>query len=47
MLVEHRMYNEVGKIEFTLNTENYYNGLYFIELSTPTVVKREKLLISK
>jgi len=47
ILVEYRTYNEVGKIEITLNTENYSNGLYFIELQTPTIVKREKLMIMK
>jgi len=45
--IEERRYTEAGKVEITLNTENYATGLYLVELQTPTIVKRELLIISR
>ena len=45
--IEERRYTEAGKGEITLNTENYATGLYLVELQTPTIVKRELLIISR
>lgn len=39
--------NQTGNINLKLNTAKYSNGLYFIQLQTPTIIKREKLMIMK
>lgn len=45
--IEERRYTEASKVEITLNTENYATGLYLVELQTPTIVKRELLIIRR
>ncbi len=39
--------NELGEISLNLNTEKYTNGLYFVHFQTPTIIKREKLIINR
>ncbi len=44
-LIDSREISIIGNINIELNTQNYGNGLYFIYLQTPTVSKKEKLII--
>lgn len=39
--------NRIGELNLFLNTSKYLNGLYFIQLQTPTIIYREKLIIIK
>ncbi len=45
--IDYKELSTTGNINIELNTQNYSNGLYFIHLQTPTVNKKEKLIIYK
>ncbi len=44
-LIDSKEITSIGNMSIELNTKDYSNGLYFIHLQTPTVSKKEKLII--